>query len=102
MIAPLFAMLVASAYGLIPLVPIQAGASAIPIVGFDPATVGSVRLIDVVVGLTLGLVLPFGIKLTEPSPIGRGLVTESRKGRRLAPLEARATRFDFNFKKRGA
>jgi hypothetical protein len=56
----------------------------------------------VVVGLPIGLVLPFGIKLTEPSPIGRGLVTESRKGRRLAPLEARATRFDFNFKKRGA
>ena len=56
-LAPFFAMLVASAYGQAAVVSIQAGVSAILIVGFGPATAGSVRLIDVVVGAAVGLFL---------------------------------------------
>jgi uncharacterized membrane protein YgaE (UPF0421/DUF939 family) len=52
-----FAMLVASAYGHSPIVPIQAGVSAILVVAFGPATTGSVRMIDVAVGAGVGLVI---------------------------------------------
>jgi uncharacterized membrane protein YgaE (UPF0421/DUF939 family) len=56
-LAPFFAMLVASAYGQTAVVSIQAGVSAILIVGFGPAMAGSVRLIDVVIGAAVGLFL---------------------------------------------
>ena len=56
-LAPFFAMLVASAYGQAAVVSIQAGVSAILVVGFGPATAGPIRLIDVLVGAAVGLLL---------------------------------------------
>ncbi len=56
-----FAMLIASAYGHSPIVPIQAGVSAILVVAIGPATTGSVRMIDVGVGAAVGLVISLAL-----------------------------------------
>jgi uncharacterized membrane protein YgaE (UPF0421/DUF939 family) len=77
-LAPFFAMLVASAYGQAAVVSIQAGVSAILIVGFGPATAGPVRLIDVVVGAAVGLFLSQILEIA--SPRAKANSSESTKG----------------------
>jgi uncharacterized membrane protein YgaE (UPF0421/DUF939 family) len=56
-VAPFFAMLIASAYGQAAVVSIQAGISAILVAAIGPATTGSVRMVDVAVGAAVGLVI---------------------------------------------
>jgi uncharacterized membrane protein YgaE (UPF0421/DUF939 family) len=79
---PFLAMLVASAYGHLPVVPIQAGVSAILVVTLGPATNGSVRMIDVAVGAGVGLLISqllFGrIKAAEPKPTQLSPTSEGR------------------------
>jgi uncharacterized membrane protein YgaE (UPF0421/DUF939 family) len=53
--AAFFAMMAASSYGQLPVVPIQAGVSAILVVTLGPAVTGSVRMADVAIGALIGL-----------------------------------------------
>jgi uncharacterized membrane protein YgaE (UPF0421/DUF939 family) len=53
-LAAFFAMIIAASYGQAVVTPIQAGVSAILIIAFGPATTGSVRMIDVAVGVAVG------------------------------------------------
>jgi uncharacterized membrane protein YgaE (UPF0421/DUF939 family) len=48
-------MMAASSYGQLPVVPIQAGVSAILVVTLGPAVTGSVRMADVAIGALIGL-----------------------------------------------
>ena len=61
------AILVASAYGLAPVVPIQAGVSAILVLALGPATAGAVRFLDVAAGTATGLL--FSQVLLTPDPV---------------------------------
>ena len=61
------AILVASAYGLAPVVPIQAGVSAILVLALGPATAGVVRFLDVAAGTATGLL--FSQVLLTPDPV---------------------------------
>jgi uncharacterized membrane protein YgaE (UPF0421/DUF939 family) len=54
-LAAFFAMMAASSYGQLPVVPIQAGVSAILVVMLGPAVTGSVRMADVAIGALIGL-----------------------------------------------
>ena len=61
------AIVVAGFLGLPPVVPIQAGVSAILVLALGPATAGSVRMLDVAVGAALGLF--FSQILLTPNPV---------------------------------
>ncbi len=61
------AIVVAGLLGLPPVVPIQAGVSAILVLALGPATAGSVRMLDVAVGAALGLF--FSQILLTPNPV---------------------------------
>ncbi|MBL8667293.1 MAG: aromatic acid exporter family protein [Rhodospirillales bacterium] len=61
------AIIVAGFLGLPPVVPIQAGVSAILVLALGPATAGSVRMLDVAVGAALGLF--FSQILLTPNPV---------------------------------
>lgn len=61
------AILVASAYGLPPVVPIQSGVSAILVLALGPASAGMVRLLDVAAGTAVGLL--FSQVLLTPDPV---------------------------------
>ncbi|MCD9028373.1 FUSC family protein [Luteimonas sp. BDR2-5] len=66
-LAALLSMLVASTYGFAPVVPIQAGVSAVLVIAFGPATAGSARMLDVAAGAGVGLL--FSQVLLTPSPV---------------------------------
>lgn len=66
-LAAFFAIALASAYGLPPVVPIQAGVSAVLVLALGPATAGAVRMIDVAVGTLVGLI--FSQILLTPDPV---------------------------------
>lgn len=61
------AIVTAGLFGLPPVVPIQAGVSAILVLALGPATAGSVRMLDVAVGASLGLF--FSQILLTPNPV---------------------------------
>ena len=50
------AMLIATAFGLAPVVPIQAGASALLVILMGPHAAGLARYLDVLLGVTIGLI----------------------------------------------
>lgn len=66
-LAAFLAILVASAYGLQPVVPIQAGVSAVLVLALGPANAGTVRMLDVVAGTGIGLL--FSQVLLTPDPV---------------------------------
>ncbi|MCB5191649.1 FUSC family protein [Methylobacillus arboreus] len=66
-LATLFAMLVATAFGGVAVVPIQAGVSAVLVLALGPHSAGLVRLEDVVVGVMVGLL--FSQVLLTPDPV---------------------------------
>jgi uncharacterized membrane protein YgaE (UPF0421/DUF939 family) len=55
--ATFLAMMVASLFGLAPVVPIQAGASAMLVLLLGPQSAGLVRFMDVTVGVSIGLAI---------------------------------------------
>lgn len=57
--ATFIAMIIACTFGMPPVVPIQAGASAMLVLLMGPQTAGFVRFLDVVIGVTTGLVVAF-------------------------------------------
>lgn len=61
------AILIAAGYGQPPVVPIQAGVSAVLVLAVGPAQAGLVRYLDVAVGTTIGLV--FSQILMTPDPV---------------------------------
>lgn len=61
------AIVTAGLFGLPPVVPIQAGVSAVLVLALGPATAGSVRMLDVAVGAALGLF--FSQVLLTPNPV---------------------------------
>lgn len=67
-IATFIAMMLASSFGLGPVVPIQAGVSVILVLVMGPATAGYVRLLDSCVGIVVALV--FSQFLVTPDPVG--------------------------------
>ena len=62
-----FALTIAAAYGLPPVVPIQAAVSAILVLALGPASAGVVRLLDVLAGTAVGLL--FSQVLLTPDPV---------------------------------
>mgnify|MGYP003602178860 FL=1 len=62
------AIAIAALYGLGPVVPIQAGVSAVLMLAVGPESAGVVRMLDVLVGAGVGLV--FSQVLLTPNPIG--------------------------------
>ena len=66
--ATFFAISIAALYGQAPVVPIQAGVSAVLMLAVGPESAGVVRMLDVVVGASVGLV--FSQVLLTPNPIG--------------------------------
>jgi uncharacterized membrane protein YgaE (UPF0421/DUF939 family) len=64
-LAAFFAMIVAASYGQAVVTPIQAGVSAILIIAFGPATTGSVRMIDVAVGVAVGFIFSQALILEQ-------------------------------------
>jgi uncharacterized membrane protein YgaE (UPF0421/DUF939 family) len=83
-LATLLAILVASSYGLSPVVPIQSGVSAVMILIVGPADAGGTRMIDVAVGACVGLF--FSQVLMTPNPVrmiddaARGLLEKLTAG----------------------
>ena len=84
-LATFVAIMVASAYGLLPVVPIQSGVSALLVLALGPETAGTVRLLDVACGTAVGLL--FSQVLFTPDP-----VKQLREGER-ALLDAIGTAF---------
>jgi len=66
-LATFIAMLIASLYGLLAVVAIQAGISAVLVLAFGPATAGEARMLDVLVGAAVGLM--FSQVLLTPNPV---------------------------------
>lgn len=64
-LATFLAMIIAASYGQAAVTPIQAGVSAILIIAFGPATTGSVRMIDVAVGVAVGLIFNQALVLSN-------------------------------------
>jgi uncharacterized membrane protein YgaE (UPF0421/DUF939 family) len=64
-LAAFFAMIVAASYGQAVVTPIQSGVSAILIIAFGPATTGSVRMIDVAVGVAVGFIFSQALILEQ-------------------------------------
>ena len=62
-----FALTIASAYGLPPVVPIQAAVSAVLVLALGPVSAGVVRLLDVLAGTAVGLL--FSQVLLTPDPV---------------------------------
>lgn len=62
------AIAIAALYGLAPVVPIQAGVSAVLMLAVGPESAGAVRMLDVIMGAGVGLV--FSQILMTPNPIG--------------------------------
>jgi uncharacterized membrane protein YgaE (UPF0421/DUF939 family) len=62
------AMMVAISFGSAPVMPIQAGVSALLVLILGPATAGTARLLDVGVGTAVGLI--FSQVLLTPNPVG--------------------------------
>jgi uncharacterized membrane protein YgaE (UPF0421/DUF939 family) len=62
------AMMLASSFGLGPVVPIQAGVSTVLIFVLGPATAGYVRMIDSTIGIAVALL--FSQFLITPDPVG--------------------------------
>jgi uncharacterized membrane protein YgaE (UPF0421/DUF939 family) len=62
------AMMIASSFGLGPVVPIQAGVSVILVLVMGPMTAGYVRLLDSCVGIVVALL--FSQLLVTPDPVG--------------------------------
>ena len=69
------AIAIAALYGLGPVVPIQAGVSAVLMLAVGPESAGVVRMLDVVVGAGVGLM--FSQILLTPNPIG--IIDDSAK-----------------------
>ncbi|MGI6246316.1 MAG: FUSC family protein [Pseudochelatococcus sp.] len=65
--ATLLSMLIAVSFGLAPVVAIQAGVSAVMVLSLGPADAGLLRLEDVALGVTVGLV--FSQILITPDPV---------------------------------
>lgn len=66
-VAIFFAMIIATVFGLPPVVPIQAGASALLVILMGPQAAGLARYLDVLLGVTIGLsfaVIFFRARLT--------------------------------------
>jgi len=59
-------MMLASSFGIGPVVPIQAGVSLLLVLTLGPETAGYVRMVDVVIGAVVGLVC--GWILLKPQP----------------------------------
>jgi uncharacterized membrane protein YgaE (UPF0421/DUF939 family) len=66
-LAAFVAMLAAASYGLLAVVPIQAGVSAILVVTFGSATTGFVRMADVAMGAVVGLLFSHILPAPEQS-----------------------------------
>ena len=66
-VATFFAIVLASSFGLAAVVAIQAGVSAVLVLALGPASAGGARMIDVVIGTTVGLV--FSQILLTPDPV---------------------------------
>lgn len=66
-LATFVAIMIASAYGLLPVVPIQSGVSAILVLAIGADTAGAVRLLDVACGTAVGLI--FSQVLFTPDPV---------------------------------
>jgi uncharacterized membrane protein YgaE (UPF0421/DUF939 family) len=66
-LAVFVAIMIASAYGLQPVVPIQAGVSALLVLALGPASAGVVRMLDVICGTAVGLL--FSQVLFTPDPV---------------------------------
>lgn len=85
-LGPFLAMMIASSYGLPPVVPIQAGTSALLVVALGPETAGEARMADVALGAGIGLL--FSQVLMTPDPVrvvdeaARGLLTRLAEGYR--------------------
>lgn len=65
--ATFFAIAIAALYGLAAVVPIQAGVSAVLVLAVGPESAGTVRMIDVAVGASVGLI--FSQILFTPNPV---------------------------------
>jgi uncharacterized membrane protein YgaE (UPF0421/DUF939 family) len=70
-LAAFFAMIAAASYGQLPVVPIQAGVSAILVVTLGPAVTGSVRMADVAIGAAVGLLFSSMLPAPEQSAKAR-------------------------------
>jgi uncharacterized membrane protein YgaE (UPF0421/DUF939 family) len=66
-LATFVAIMIASSYGLLPVVPIQAGVSALLVLALGPETAGTVRMLDVACGTAVGLL--FSQVLFTPDPV---------------------------------
>ena len=66
-LATFLAIMVASSYGLQPVVPIQAGVSALLVMALGPSSAGAVRMLDVACGTAVGLL--FSQVLFTPDPV---------------------------------
>jgi uncharacterized membrane protein YgaE (UPF0421/DUF939 family) len=64
-LAAFLAMIIAASYGQTAVTPIQAGVSAILVIALGPATTGSVRMIDVAVGVAVGLIFNEALNLNN-------------------------------------
>lgn len=85
-LAPFLAMMVAASYGMPPVVPIQAGTSALLVIAIGPESAGETRMLDVLIGSGMGLL--FSQVLMTPNPVravdeaARGLLTRLADGYR--------------------
>jgi uncharacterized membrane protein YgaE (UPF0421/DUF939 family) len=59
-------MMIASSFGLGPVMPIQAGVSLLLVLILGPETAGYVRMVDVVIGAIMGLICDQAIRMTVP------------------------------------
>jgi len=66
-LATFFSMIVAASFGTAPVVPIQAGVSAVLVLALGPESAGFTRMEDVAVGVAVGLV--FSQVLLTPDPV---------------------------------
>ncbi|MBP7003315.1 aromatic acid exporter family protein [Amaricoccus sp.] len=86
--AAFFAILIASTYGMLPVVPIQSGVSAVLVLALGSESAGVVRMLDVAAGTAVGML--FSQVLLTPDPIralnvaGADLLGRLRVGLRQA------------------
>lgn len=66
-LATFFSMLLAASFGMAPVVPIQAGVSAVLVLALGPESAGLTRMEDVAVGVAVGLA--FSQVLLTPDPV---------------------------------
>lgn len=65
--AAFFAILIASTYGMLPVVPIQSGVSAVLVLALGAESAGAVRMLDVAAGTAVGIL--FSQVLLTPDPV---------------------------------